>query len=53
MVWLNVLIGLRKYLVLNVWCYVNVNVNVIEKCFVVEVIIDCKKLKFEIKYIED
>lgn len=49
MEWLNVLIGLKKYFVLDVWCYVNVNVNVIEKCFVVEVIIDFKKLEFEMK----
>lgn len=47
--WLNALIGLKKYFVLDVWCYVNVNVNVIEKRFVVEVIIDFKKLEFETK----
>lgn len=51
--WLNALTGLRKYPVLNVWCYANANANAIEKRFAVEVITDCKKLKPETKHIED
>ena len=51
--WLNALTGLRKYSVLNVWCYVNANANAIEKHFAVEVITDCKKLESETKQSED
>lgn len=51
--WLNALTGLRKYSVLNVWCYVNANANALEKRFAVEVITDCKKLASETKQIED
>lgn len=51
--WLNALTGLRKYPVLNVWCYANANARAIEKRFAVEVITDCKKLESETKQIEE
>lgn len=51
--WLNALTGLKKYSVLDVWCYANANANAIEKRFAVEVITDSKKLESETKQIED